>query len=102
MRDFVILLGLTIVFMVGVIAGFFYLWYEHNALIRKVQSLEYQLEEHDLLISQNIDHTIENFSRISDIEKHIGIDINVCDGCLVDDCQGCPYLRRFKFTLFNC
>lgn len=51
MRDFVILLGLTIVFMVGVIAGFFYLWYEHNALIRKVQSLEYQLEEHDGLIS---------------------------------------------------
>ena len=53
MRDFVIFLGLTIVFMVGVIAGFFYLWYEHNALIRKVQSLEYQLEEHDGLISQN-------------------------------------------------
>lgn len=99
MRDFVILLGLTIVFMVGVIAGFFYLWYEHNALIRKVQSLEYQLEEHDGLISQNIDHAIDNSSRIFDIEKLIGIDINVCDGCMVDDCQGCLYIEKGIVTM---
>lgn len=99
MRDFAILLGLTIVFMVGVIAGFFYLWYEHNALIRKVQSLEYQLEEHDGLISQNIDYVNESYHRILDIEKHIGIDINVCDGCLVDDCQGCPYIEKSIVTM---
>ena len=63
-------------------------------LKKEIRFLHSAVEEHDLLISQNIDHTIENFSRISDIEKHIGIDINVCDGCLVDDCQGCPYIEK--------
>ena len=99
MRDFVILLGLTIVFMVGVIAGFFYLWYEHNALKRKVQSLEYQLEEHDGLISQNIDCLNESYHRILGIEKHIGIDINVCDGCMEDVCWGCPYIEKSIVTM---
>lgn len=63
-------------------------------LKKEIRLLHSAVEEHDLLISQNIDHTIENFSRISDIEKHIGIDINVCDGCLVDDCQGCPFIEK--------
>ncbi len=68
-------------------------------LKKEIRLLHSAVEEHDLLISQNIDHTIENFSRISDIEKHIGIDINVCDGCLVDDCQGCPYIEKSIVTM---
>lgn len=68
-------------------------------LKKEIRLLHSAVEEHDLLISQNIDHTIENFSRISDIEKHIGIDINVCDGCLVDDCQGCPYIEKSIVTI---
>ena len=68
-------------------------------LKKEIRLLHSAVEEHDLLISQNIDHIIENFSRISDIEKHIGIDINVCDGCLVDDCQGCPYIEKSIVTM---
>lgn len=65
-------------------------------LKKEIRFLHSALEEHGLLISQNIDYIIENSSRISDIEKHIGIDINVCDGCLVDDCQGCSFLKKDK------
>lgn len=68
-------------------------------LKKEIRLLHSAVEEHDLLISQNIDHTIENYSRISDIEKHIGIDINVCDGCLVDDCQGCPFIEKSIVTM---
>ena len=68
-------------------------------LKKEIRLLHSAVEEHDLLISQNIDHIIENFSRISDIEKHIGIDINVCDGCLVDDCQGCPFIEKSIVTM---
>lgn len=91
MRDFVILLGLTIVFMVGVIAGFFYLWYEHNALIRKVQSLEYQLEEHDGLIQANIDNTVYNGTMIVKLETYLGLNQQSCpEGC-EDNCLFCPH-----------
>lgn len=68
-------------------------------LKKEISNLHLAVEEHDLLISQNIDHAIENFSRISDIEKHIGINIDVCDGCMVDDCQGCPYIEKSIVTM---
>ena len=65
-------------------------------LKKEIRLLHSAVEEHDRLISQNIDHAIDNSLRISDIEKHIGIDINVCDGCLSDDCQGCSFLKKDK------
>lgn len=68
-------------------------------LKKEIGLLHSAVEEHDGLIFQNIDHVMENFSRISDIEKHIGIDINVCDGCMVDDCQGCPHIEKSIVTM---
>ena len=68
-------------------------------LKKEIRLLHSAVEEHDGLISQNIDHAIENSSRISDIEKHIGINIDVCDCCMEDDCQGCPYIEKSIVTM---
>lgn len=90
---------LLFLFIGAILAALVWATHEIYDIKNEICHLHSAVEEHDLLISQNIDHAIENFSRISDIEKHIGIDINVCDGCLVDDCQGCPYIEKSIVTM---
>lgn len=68
-------------------------------LKKEIRLLHSAVEEHDGLISQNIDYVNESYHRILDIEKHIGINTDVCDGCLVDDCQGCPYIEKSIVTM---
>lgn len=72
MSDFVILLGVLLLYMCATIAVGCYLWYEHNALIRKVQSLEHLLEEHDGLIQQIITYQVVDGLRILELEKNAG------------------------------
>lgn len=72
MSDFVILLGVLLLYMCATIAVGCYLWYEHNALIRKVQKMEHQLEEHDGLIQQIITYQEADGLRILELEKNAG------------------------------
>ncbi len=72
MSDFVILLGILLLYMCATIAVGCYIWYEHNALLRKVQALEHQQEEHDGLIQQIITYQVNDGVRILELEKNAG------------------------------
>lgn len=83
MNSWYALLVVSIVFMAGVIAGCCYLWYEHNALIRKVQKMEHQLEEHDGLIQQIITYQEADGLRILELEKNAGYSETQSDDVLM-------------------
>ena len=76
MNSWYALLVVSIVFMAGVIAGCCYLWYEHNALIRKVQVLEHRFDSMEpivygdsCLIEQVIEYQDRDNGRLVKLEE---------------------------------
>lgn len=71
MSDFVILLGVLLLYMCATIAVGCYLCYEHNALIRKVQKMEHDLDGTSYLLDQVIDYQVRDGEKIIMMEKKL-------------------------------
>lgn len=73
MSDFVILLGVLLLYMCATIAVGCYLWYEHNALIRRVQKLQEQLDTVDHFVDQMLDYQVRDGCRLNALEELTGV-----------------------------
>lgn len=73
MNSWYALLVVSIVFMAGVIAGFLYIVYEHNELLRKVQKLQEQLDTVDHFVDQMLDYQVRDGCRLNALEELTGV-----------------------------